>query len=54
MIEIVGVLLAAAAFAALILVVIWRAVSNVFDWVVETFGNEEAVRRHRRSRGDDA
>lgn len=31
------------ALATLILVVLWRAVGNAFDWLIYRFGNERAA-----------
>lgn len=48
---IAGVLLAIALFK-LIWVIVGSAVGNLFDWVVYTFGNEEAVRRLKQEKKD--
>ena len=37
--------------AGLVWVVIYKAVGNVFDWLILTFGNPEAVERLKRERG---
>lgn len=43
--------------AGLVMIFIWaivgRAVGNLFDWVVLTFGNPEAVERLKRERAGD-
>lgn len=38
--------------ALLIMIVVWRAVGTAFDWLIETFGNDDAVRRLRERRGN--
>ena len=48
----IGAVVAAIAVAAVVAWVIWRATGAAFDWLVETFGNEDAVRRLRA--GKDA
>lgn len=37
--------------AAIVWIVIYRAMGNVFDWLILTFGNPEAVDRLKRERG---
>lgn len=49
-----GIVLAAAVLVVSIVVailkVVWVATGNLFDWVVQTFGNEDAVEEVRRRR----
>jgi len=33
-----------------ILKIVWQATGNLFDWVIETFGNEQAVEELKRRR----
>lgn len=40
--------------AAFLWVVIYRAVGNLFDWVILTFGNPDAVKEVKRRRGWDS
>ncbi len=42
---VLGVVLAIVAWT-----VIWRATGSAFDWLIETFGNEESAERVRRRR----
>jgi hypothetical protein len=37
--------------AAFVWLVIYRAMGNLIDWVILTFGNAEAVERLKRERG---
>lgn len=37
--------------AAFVWIVIFRAMGNLIDWVILTFGNPEAVERLKRERG---
>ena len=44
---VLGVVLAVAVW-----IVIWRATGTIFDWLIETFGNQESAERVRkRTRG---
>jgi mannose/fructose/N-acetylgalactosamine-specific phosphotransferase system component IID len=50
-------LIAAAAagilLAVVLMVVLYRAISNVIDWMVLTFGNDSAVARLKAERDDE-
>lgn len=47
----VAAVIAEVLFAILVMVVIYRAMGNLVDWVILTFGNAEAVGRLKRDRG---
>ncbi|GEM_PF-3862073 len=36
--------------AVVVWIVIWRATGTAFDWLIETFGNQEAAERVRKRR----
>lgn len=40
--------IAGAVVAVVVAWIIWRAVGNALDWLIHTFGNEEAAERIRR------
>lgn len=44
------VVLLAGLFAAFMMMIIYGARGNAIDWLILTFGNEEAVRQVRRRR----
>jgi hypothetical protein len=48
---IIAATIAGIVFGIFVLWIIWRAVGNAMDWLIETFGNEEAAKhvRERRS-----
>jgi hypothetical protein len=42
--------LAGVVFAIVVMIVIYRAMSNLIDWLILTFGNADAVARLKRDR----
>lgn len=52
MLEVAIILIVLVAVAGAIAITIWKvislAVGNLFDWLILTFGNEEAVERLKR------
>jgi hypothetical protein len=51
-IAVIGGVLLAAVLLRLIQVVTFRAVDNLIDWLVYTFGSDEAVRRRTNERSN--
>lgn len=47
-----AVVLVAGALAVTVIVVLYRAISAILDWLILTFGNEESVRRLKEDRED--
>ena len=49
----IGAAIAGVIFAVVLAWIIWRAVGTALDWVIATFGNEDASRRVRSKKDQE-
>jgi hypothetical protein len=49
-----AVMIGAVVFAGVVLVIVYRAMGTLIDWVIRTFGNEDVVASVRSRRASEA